>query len=42
MVISRENWLDAQYDLPDHREDAAISENWNADLALYKEKTGLQ
>jgi hypothetical protein len=36
------DWLDAQYDLPDHKEDAAISENWNADLALYKEKTGLQ
>lgn len=35
------DWLDAQYDLPDHREDAAISESWNADLALYKEKTGL-
>ena len=36
------DWLDAQYDLPDHREDAAISESWNADLELYKEKTGLQ
>ena len=36
------DWLDAQYDLPDHREDAAISESWNADLAQYKEKTGLQ
>ena len=35
------DWLDAQYDLPDHREDAAISESWNADLAQYKERTGL-
>lgn len=34
-------WLDEKYDLPDHRADARISENWNTDLALYKEKTGL-
>ena len=36
------DWLDAQYNLPDHREDASISESWNADLELYKEKIGLQ
>ena len=35
------DWLDANYDLPDHRNDPAISENWNADLAQYKERTGL-
>ena len=36
------DWLDTNYDLPDHRNDPAISESWNADLAQYKEKTGLQ
>ena len=36
------DWLDANYDLPDHRNDPAISESWNTDLAQYKEKTGLQ
>ena len=35
-------WLDAQYNLPDHREDAAISAEWNADFKEYAEKTGLQ
>ena len=35
-------WLDAQYALPDHREDAAISAEWNADFKEYAEKTGLQ
>ena len=35
------DWLDANYDLPDHRNDPEISESWNADLELYKEKTGL-
>lgn len=36
------DWLDAQYDLPDHRDDPAISESWNADWAEYAEKTGLE
>lgn len=36
------DWLDAQYDLPDHREDPVISDNWNTDWAQYAEKTGLQ
>ena len=35
-------WLDAQYALPDHREDAAISAEWKADFKEYAEKTGLQ
>ena len=35
-------WLDAKYALPDHREDAAISAEWNADFKEYAEKTGLQ
>ncbi len=34
------DWLDVNYDLPDHRNDPVISEGWNADLALYNEKTG--
>lgn len=36
------DWLDAQYDLSDHRDDPAISESWNADWAEYAEKTGLE
>lgn len=35
-------WLDAQYALPDHRTDAEISTEWNADFKEYAEKTGLQ
>ena len=35
------DWLDAQYDLPDHRNEPAISESWNADYQQYAERTGL-
>ena len=33
--------LDAEYDLPDHRNDPAISESWNTDYQQYAERTGL-
>ncbi len=36
------DWLDEQYDLPDHREDSAISESWNADWEEYAARTGLE
>ena len=35
------DWLDAKYELPDHRNDPAISEGWNRDYQQYAEKTGL-
>ena len=34
------DWLKERYDLPDHREDAEISGEWNADFKEYAEKTG--
>ena len=36
------DWLKAQYALPDHRADADISAEWNADFAQYAERTGLR
>lgn len=35
-------WLDERYALPDHREDPAYAENWNADWAAYAAKAGLE
>lgn len=35
------DWLDTCFDLPDHRNDPAISESWNQDLAEYMERTGI-
>ncbi len=36
------DWLDANFDLPDHRNDSDISESWNEDLAEYMKRTGLE
>lgn len=34
-------WLDAQYALPDHRDEPIIGESWNTDWMRYAEKAGL-
>lgn len=36
------SWLDAHYDLPDHRDDSVYAEEWNADWAAYAAKAGLE
>ena len=35
------DWLDISFDLPDHRNDPAISESWNRDMTEYMERTGV-
>lgn len=35
------DWLDTQYDLPNHRNDPAICESWDADWAIYAEEARL-
>lgn len=35
-------WLDEEYALPDHRDDPAYAEEWDADWAAYAAKAGLE